>query len=75
MILIIFISSFKIYEVNPFPALAAPFPFIFLSNVFIAVKVKLFTNPNQLSLAKGTATFVSAFFPILTNQEPKDTPG
>ena len=73
MILIIFISSFKIYKVNPFPALAAPFPFIFLSNVFIAVKVKLLTNPNQLSLAKGIATFVSAFFPILANQELKET--
>ena len=30
------ISSFEMNKVNPFPALAAPFPFIFLSNLFIA---------------------------------------
>ena len=54
MILIIsFISSFKINKVNP--ALAAPFPLIFLSNLFIAFEVKLLTNPGELSLGKGTA--------------------
>ena len=64
MILIIsFISSFKINKVNPFSAMAAPFPVIFLSNSFIAFKVKLFTNPGKLSLAKEIAVFASAFFP------------
>ena len=46
----------------------ASFPFIFLSSLFIALEVKLLTNPGKLSLAKGIAIFVSAFFPKL----PKD---
>ena len=74
MILIIsFISSFKINKVNPLPAPTAPFPLIFLSNLFIAFEVILLTNPAKLSLPKGIATFVRAFFPKLANQEPKDT--
>ena len=45
MILIIsFISPFEINKVNPFPALTAPFPLIFLSNVFVAFETKLHTN-------------------------------
>ena len=73
MILIIsFILSFKINKVNPFPALTAPFPLIFISNLFIAFEVKLFTNPGKLSLAKGIKTFISAFFPKLSYQETKD---
>ena len=62
MILIIsFISSFEISKVNPFPALTAPFPLIFLSNLFIAFEAKLLTNPGQLSLAKGIARCVITF--------------
>ena len=73
MILIIsFISSFEINKVNPFPALTALFPRIFLSNLLIAFEVKLLTNSGKLFLAKGIAMFVSAFFPKLPNQEPKD---
>ena len=53
ILIILFISSFKINKVNP--ALAAPFPLIFLSNLFIAFEVKLLTNPGELSLGKGTA--------------------
>ena len=60
-------SSFKINKVNPFPL-------IFLSNLFIALKVKLLTNPGKLSLAKGIAISFSAFFPKLPNQQPKDPP-
>ena len=60
--IISFISSFEINKVNPFPALTAPFPLIFLSNLFIALEVVLLTNPGKLFLAKGIATFVSAFF-------------
>ena len=30
------ISSFEINKVNPFPAVTAPFPLIFLSDLFIA---------------------------------------
>ena len=59
--------SFKINKVNPFPL-------IFLSNLFIALKVKLLTNPGKLSLAKGIAISFSAFFPKLPNQQPKDPP-
>ena len=74
MIFIAFICSFKINKVNLFPALTAPFSLIFLSNLFIAFEVKLLTNPGKLSLAKGIAILVSAFFPKLPNQEPKDPP-
>ena len=59
---------------NPFPALAAPFSLIFLSNFFIAFQVKLLTNLGKLYLAKGIAIFVSSFFPKLPNQESKDPP-
>ena len=49
-----FISSFKINKVrNHFPAMAALFSLTFLSNLFIAFKAKLLTNPGKLSLAKG----------------------
>ena len=74
ILIILFISLFEINKVNPFPALTAPFPLIFLSNLFIIVEVKLLTDPSKLSLAKGIAMFVSAFFPKLTHYEPKDPP-
>ena len=61
-------SSFEINEVNPFPALAAPFPFIFLSNFFIVFEVKLLTNPGKLCLARGITIFASAYFPKLPKQ-------
>ena len=64
ILIISFISSFEINKVNPFPALTAPFLLIFLLNLFIALEVKLLTNPGKLYLAKGIATFVSAFFPL-----------
>ena len=68
MILIIsFISSFKIKKVNPFPAITAPFPLISLSNLFIAFEVKLLTNPDKSSLAKGIAKSVITFLPKLQN--------
>ena len=52
MILIISsICSFKMNKANPFPALAAPFPVIFLSNVFSAFEAKLLTNLGKVSLA------------------------
>ena len=72
IILISFISSFKMNKVNSFPALTAPFPLIFLSNSFIAFEVKLLTNPGKLSLPIGIAIFATAFFPKLPKQEPKD---
>ena len=69
--IISFISPFKINKVNPFPALTAPFPHIFLSNLFIAFEVKLPTNPSKLSLDKRTAMFAYAFFSKLPNHESK----
>ena len=74
ILVILFISSFEINKVNPFPALTALFLLIFVSNLFTAFKAKLVTSPNNLSLAKQIATFVSSFFPNLFNQEPKDSP-
>ena len=58
-------------KVNPLPAFTAPFPLIFLSNLFIAFVVILLTKPEKLSLAKGIVTFVSDFFPkyLTKNQE------
>ena len=61
-LIISFISSFEINKANPFLARTALFPLIFLSNLFIALEVKLLTNPGKLTLAKGIATFFSAFF-------------
>ena len=62
-------------KVNPFLALTAPFPVIFLSNLFIEFEDILLTYPGKLSLAQGVATFFSAFFlHKLPNQKPKDTP-
>ena len=34
----------------------------------------MLTNPGKLFLAKGTAMFVSYFFPKLPNEESKDPP-
>ena len=70
ILLIPFIFSFKINKVNTFLASTTPF----LSNLFIAFEVRLITNPGKLSLAKGITVFVSAFFPKLPNQVPKDLP-
>ena len=61
--MIMIISFISIFEINIFPALTAPFLLIFVSNLFIALEVKLLTNPDRLFLAKRMATFVSACFP------------
>ena len=74
MSIISFKSSFEINKANPFPALTTSFSLIFLSNLFIALEVKLLTNPGKLSLAKEIATFICTFFPKLPKQEPKDPP-
>ena len=67
ILIILFISSFKIIKVNPFLTLTAPFPLILFSSLFIAFEVKLLTNLNKLSLSKGIAAFVSDFFSKLAN--------
>ena len=73
-LIISFISLFEINKVSSFPALTAPFRLIFLWDLFIAFEVKLLTNPGKLSLAKGMTIFLSASFPKLPNQKPKDPP-
>ena len=72
--IISFISSLEINKVNLFPSLTAPFPLIFMSNLFIALTIKLLSYPSKLSLAKGIAIFVSAFLPKLPNQELRKPP-
>ena len=63
MVLIISsISSFEINKLNPFPALTAPFPIIFLSIFLIAFEVKLLTSPGNLFLANRIVSFLSVFF-------------
>ena len=75
MVLIIsFISSFKINKVNPFSTLTFPFPLIFLSNLFIVFEARFVTNSGKVSLAKRISTFACAFLRKLANQEPKDPP-
>ena len=69
ILMLSFISSFEINKVNLFPTLTAPFPLIFLSNLFIAFEVILLTNPGKLSLAKGIAMFVSALLNYLTKNQ------
>ena len=71
IIIISFISSFEVNKANHFPALKAPFPLIFVSNLFIAFEIKLRTNPGKFLLVKGVATFVSAFFPKLETKNQK----
>ena len=62
MILIIsFMSSFKLSKVNSFPALTALFGLIFLlslSNTFeVLFEAKVLTIPGKLPVAKGLARF------------------
>ena len=73
-VIISFTPSFEIIKANPFPALTAPLPLIFLFNLYIAFEVKLLTYPGKSSLAREIAIFVSAFFPKSPNQELKDPP-
>ena len=65
--LILIISFISSFEINRFPALIAPFPLIFLSNLVIAFEAKFLPNPGKLSLAKGMARYVIHFLPILHN--------
>ena len=49
----------QINKVDPFLALTALFPLIFLSNLFVAFEAKWLTNLSKLSLAKGIARSVN----------------
>ena len=70
ILIISFISSFEINKVTPFSALAAPFPPIFLSNIFVAYEVRLLTYPGKLYLAKGIEIFlVFSFLNYLTKNQ------
>ena len=59
---------------NHLPALTAPFPFIFLSNLSNTGEVPLVANFGKTSLAKGTARSNTTFFPKLPNVLPRDSP-
>ena len=69
MILISFISPFEINKVNSFPALTDAFPLIFFSNLIIAFGVKLLTDPDILSIAKGIAILVLSFLNYLNKKK------
>ena len=49
-------------KVNPLPALTAPFPLIFLSNLFIAFEVILLTNRGKSSSAKRLENSLVHFY-------------
>ena len=74
ILIISFISSFEKNKVNHFPALTAPFPQIFLSELFIVFEATLLTNAGKLFPAKVKAGSVRAFLTKLPIQEPKDLP-
>ena len=63
------IPSFKIDKVNPFPTLTAPFPVIFLSNLFIVLEVELLTNPGKFSLKELQYLSVLSFLTYLTKNQ------
>ena len=70
-------SSFEINKVNPFPALTAHLPLIFVSNLFIGFGAKLLTNPGKLSLAKKNCKICYYFFylnklPNILRRNPPD---
>ena len=62
ILMISFITLFKMNKVNVFSALTAPVPLIVISSLFIAFQVKLLTNPGKLFLVKLIVTFVGDFF-------------
>ena len=59
---------------NHFPALTAPRPLIFLSNVSNIDENALVTNLGKMSLAKGTASFISASLPNIPIALPWNLP-
>ena len=68
-LIISLISSYEINKVNTFPAVAASFPLVLLSNLFIefetAFEVILLTNASNLSPANGIARAVTTFFILI----------
>ena len=62
-------------KANPIPALTTSFQFIFLPSLSVkcdvAFETKLLANPGKISLAKGTATFVSTSLPKVLPMQPK----
>ena len=70
MILIIsFISSFEINKVNHFHPLTAPFPLIFLSNLFIAFEGNLLTSSGK-GITKSVITFLPKL-PSILGRNPR----
>ena len=65
ILIIPFTSSFEMDKMNPFPALTASCPLIFLSNFSNTAEVALVANFGRISLSKGTARSNNAFLPTL----------
>ena len=53
-----YISSFQVNIVDPFPALTAPFPLIFLSYLSNIYKIAFVANVGKTFLPKGITTNV-----------------
>ena len=54
--------------------ITAPFPFVFLSNLFNTNKVFFVANLSKTSLAKGTTRSDNTFLPKLLNVLPRNPP-
>ena len=62
-LMILIISFISLFEVYPFPALTAPFPIVFLSNLFIVYEV------NCLLLKNNQCLLVLSFLNYLTKNQ------
>ena len=73
------ISSYEMNNVNPFPALTAPYPLVFLSNLFNTGDDPLVANSDKISFAKRTSrpnnAFLSKLLIILPNALPRNPSG
>ena len=61
ILIISFIYSFEIYNVNPISALTSPLPLIFLSSTSIPDEIVLVANLGKTSLAKEKSKYIRAF--------------
>ena len=74
ILLISSLSSIKIIKFNPFHALTAPRPLIFLSNLSNVEEIVSVTNLGKTSLSEETARFISALLPNLSIVLPQNPP-
>ena len=62
-----YISSFQVNIVDPFPALTAPFPLIYLSYISNIDKIAFVANVGKKCLPKRITRSNNTFLPKLTN--------